>query len=280
MFSDMRFICSTGSVGGCHGRRDGLGEGHQPRSDQSFASMLTDVGETLFLRADDGIHASELWKSDGTVRVVEPQASSLFSSPYLTQLSFSALRSKPASRRRSGQANPLTAVEHHRSVTTPVMSTLSRRRRNRPDTPSLASDVTALGRAPERRRGSLPPDRVRVRCNYSVHPALTRPSMLSSRQLRSPRVGDEVTVDHVRKVPLQTAHGLFVGLAPGRSRCSSGRPRPAVVGLRVCERGGPCGSHRDECRERKRCELRSHLPLPGIPLIASVGPITGTARGR
>ena len=279
MFSDMRFICSTGSVGGCHGRRDGLGEGHQPRSDQSFASMLTDVGETLFLRADDGIHASELWKSDGTVRVVEPQASSLFSSPYLTQLSFSALRSKPASRRRSGQANPLTAVEHHRSVTTPVMSTLSRRRRNRPDTPSLASDVTALGRAPERRRGSLPPDRVReVQLFGSPSPDQTfyvvkPPAPLSSRRR-------QVTVDHVRKVPLQTAHGLFVGLAPGRSRCSSGRPRPAVVGLRVCERGGPCGNHRDECRERKRCELRSHLPLPGIPLIASVGPITGTARGR
>src|SRR6266540_2485050 len=49
--------------------------------------------------------------------------------------------------------------------------------------------------------------------------ALTRPSMLSSRQLRPPRVGDEVTVDHVRKVPLQTANGLFVGLARFPRHC-------------------------------------------------------------
>jgi hypothetical protein len=42
---------------------------------------------------------------------------------------------------------------------------------------------------------------------------VTRPSMLSSRQLRPPRVGDEVAIDHARKLPLQTAHGLFVGLA-------------------------------------------------------------------
>jgi hypothetical protein len=55
--------------------------------------------------------------------------------------------------------------------------------------------------------------------------SLTRPSMLSSRQLRPPRVGDEVTVDHVRKVPLQTAHGLFVGLARF--------PLPVHVGLSV-----------------------------------------------
>jgi hypothetical protein len=56
-------------------------------------------------------------------------------------------------------------------------------------------------------------------------PALTRPSMLSSRQLRPPRVGDEVTVDYVRKVPLQAAHGLFVGLARF--------PLPSHVGLSV-----------------------------------------------
>jgi hypothetical protein len=54
---------------------------------------------------------------------------------------------------------------------------------------------------------------------------VTRPSMLSSGQLRPPRVGDEVTVDHVRKVPLQTAHGLFVGLARF--------PLPIHVGLSV-----------------------------------------------
>ncbi|HKV13157.1 MAG TPA: ELWxxDGT repeat protein, partial [Thermoanaerobaculia bacterium] len=38
-----------------------------PRTDYGFlAPLLTPVGDTLFFRADDGVHGSELWKTDGT----------------------------------------------------------------------------------------------------------------------------------------------------------------------------------------------------------------------
>src|SRR6266545_2631761 len=53
---------------------------------------------------------------------------------------------------------------------------------------------------------------------------VTRPSMLSSGQLSPPRVGQEVPVDDVRELSLETPHGLLVGLPrlplPGHVRLS------------------------------------------------------------
>ena len=38
-----------------------------PRNEHWFdPPLLTPAGDTLFFRADDGVHGSELWKTDGT----------------------------------------------------------------------------------------------------------------------------------------------------------------------------------------------------------------------
>ncbi len=41
-------------------------QGHSSWSNQSFPNLLTNVGNTLYFVADDGVAGLELWTSDGT----------------------------------------------------------------------------------------------------------------------------------------------------------------------------------------------------------------------
>ena len=50
-----------------HRGRHGPGQGHRPRRPRSSIPLdLTNVNGTLFFAANDGVHGTELWKSDGT----------------------------------------------------------------------------------------------------------------------------------------------------------------------------------------------------------------------